>query len=115
LRSPYVPVMDKTRTAGGKRKPRRRGARVLAKALGWAVVVVLVAGPPVLHSRAGIGISPILTGSMRPFADPGHHAGPVKDGSRNQDGTPSGDEGGNDAGGKTLRSLPRADRGPAAP
>lgn len=31
----------------------------------------MIAGPSILHSKVGIGISPILTGSMEPFANPG--------------------------------------------
>ncbi len=46
-------------------------SKVLFKALIWGFVAVLVAGPSILHSKAGISISPILTGSMRPFANPG--------------------------------------------
>lgn len=37
----------------------------------WAFTLLLVALPSVLHSVAGIGINPILTGSMRPYAQPG--------------------------------------------
>ena len=37
----------------------------------WGFSLILVALPSVLHSVAGIGISPILTGSMRPYAHPG--------------------------------------------
>lgn len=45
--------------------------KVLVKVLTWGFVAILVAGPSILHSKAGISISPILTGSMRPFANPG--------------------------------------------
>jgi signal peptidase I len=34
-------------------------------------VLVLVAAPSVLHSHFGVGISPVLSGSMRPFSQPG--------------------------------------------
>lgn len=37
----------------------------------WAFSLLLVALPSVLHSVAGIGVNPILTGSMRPYAQPG--------------------------------------------
>jgi signal peptidase I len=35
------------------------------------IAAVAFISPPLLHSFAGIGISPILTGSMRPYAQPG--------------------------------------------
>ena len=35
------------------------------------IAVVAFISPPLLHSFAGIGISPILSGSMRPYAQPG--------------------------------------------
>jgi signal peptidase I len=41
------------------------------KVFGWAFSLLLIILPSVLHSVAGIGISPILTGSMRPYAHPG--------------------------------------------
>ena len=41
------------------------------KAFGWAFSLLLVALPSVLHSFVGMGISPVLTGSMRPYAQPG--------------------------------------------
>ena len=37
----------------------------------WSFSLLLVALPSVLQSVAGIGIKPILTGSMRPYAQPG--------------------------------------------
>lgn len=46
-------------------------SKVLLKVLIWGFVAVLVAGPSLLHSKAGVSFSPILTGSMRPFANPG--------------------------------------------
>jgi signal peptidase I len=39
--------------------------------LAWAVSATFIVGPAILHSQAGVGISPILTGSMRPYANPG--------------------------------------------
>lgn len=45
--------------------------KALVKVLAWGFVALLVAGPSILHSNAGIGFSPILTGSMRPYANPG--------------------------------------------
>lgn len=46
-------------------------ASAATKVFVWAFSLLLVALPSVLHSVAGIGISPILTGSMRPYAHPG--------------------------------------------
>lgn len=45
--------------------------KVLLKAFIWGFAGLLIAGPSILHSQAGIGISPILTGSMRPYGNPG--------------------------------------------
>ncbi len=42
-----------------------------SKILYIALAVVVFISPLLLHSVAGIGISPILSGSMRPFANPG--------------------------------------------
>ena len=41
------------------------------KAFAALFVIALVAGPTVLHSFYGFGISPVLSGSMRPLAEPG--------------------------------------------
>lgn len=59
------------KTAKSAKRANRSPLKVLLKVLTWGIVAVLVAGPSILHSKAGIGISPILTGSMRPFANPG--------------------------------------------
>ncbi len=48
-----------------------KGASAAIKVFVWAFSLLLLALPSVLHSVAGIGISPILTGSMRPYAQPG--------------------------------------------
>ena len=48
-----------------------KGASAAIKVFIWAFSLLLLALPSVLHSVAGIGISPILTGSMRPYAQPG--------------------------------------------
>ena len=48
-----------------------KGTSAAIKVFVWAFSLLLVALPSVLHSVAGIGISPILTGSMRPYAQPG--------------------------------------------
>jgi signal peptidase len=37
----------------------------------WILVMAAVIAPSLLHSQLGIGFSPILTGSMRPSAQPG--------------------------------------------
>lgn len=39
----------------------------------WALAILLIGGPTFLHTVNGVGISPILTNSMTPFA----HAGDV--------------------------------------
>ena len=41
------------------------------KALFWFLLMGAVLAPSLLHSQLGIGFSPILTGSMRPAAQPG--------------------------------------------
>lgn len=41
------------------------------KVLSYSFAALLVVIPSILHSQVGIGISPILTGSMRPHANPG--------------------------------------------
>ena len=41
------------------------------KALAWLLLMGAVLAPSLLHSQLGIGFSPILTGSMRPSAQPG--------------------------------------------
>jgi signal peptidase I len=45
----------------------KRGLKIFAVVF----LIALIVGPSILHSQAGIGISPILTGSMRPYANPG--------------------------------------------
>lgn len=54
-----------------KVKAPRRKFKVLLKALSLVVVAAFIVAPSVLHSKVGIGFSPILTGSMRPYANPG--------------------------------------------
>jgi signal peptidase I len=61
-------MAKKVVSAGSKK---RSPLKVLLKLSIWGFVAVLVAGPSILHSKAGISISPILTGSMRPYANPG--------------------------------------------
>ncbi len=43
----------------------------LRKIAATLTMLVVVLAPALLHSQLGIGISPILTGSMRPYAQPG--------------------------------------------
>lgn len=56
-------------------KPKRISSRskfkVLFKALSLIIAAAFIVTPSILHSKAGIGFSPILTGSMRPYANPG--------------------------------------------
>ena len=52
----------------------RKKSKVLGitlKAFSILFVIALVAAPTVLHNSFGYGISPVLSGSMRPFAQPG--------------------------------------------
>jgi signal peptidase I len=46
-------------------------ARFVFRALSVLFVAFLVAAPTFLHNFYGYGISPILSGSMRPYAEPG--------------------------------------------
>ena len=48
----------------------KRGSKA-TKVLIWSFSLLLAVLPSVLHSVAGIGVNPILTGSMRPYAQPG--------------------------------------------
>jgi len=52
-------------------KERAKTSRYLARALTALFVISLVAAPTILQSYFGYGISPILSGSMRPYAQPG--------------------------------------------
>ena len=45
--------------------------KTLTKVLTGLIAALFVVVPSVLHSQVGIGFSPILTGSMRPYANPG--------------------------------------------
>ena len=45
--------------------------KTLTKVLTSLIAALFVVAPSVLHSQVGIGFSPILTGSMRPYANPG--------------------------------------------
>src|ERR1019366_294570 len=45
--------------------------KALSKVLTGLFAALFIVGPSVLHSQVGIGFSPVLTGSMRPYAHPG--------------------------------------------
>jgi signal peptidase I len=49
-------------------RPKRK---LIGKAAIWIFTLGLIGVPSLLHSQAGIGFSPILSGSMRPAANPG--------------------------------------------
>lgn len=49
----------------------KTGRKVVLKVISGLVMAFFVVAPSVMHSKFGIGISPILTGSMRPYAQPG--------------------------------------------
>ena len=44
---------------------------IALKTISTLFVIALVAAPTILHNYYGYGISPVLSGSMRPFAQPG--------------------------------------------
>jgi signal peptidase I len=50
---------------------KRKGPRFALRAISALFVIALVATPTVFHNNYGFGISPILSGSMRPYAQPG--------------------------------------------
>lgn len=49
----------------------KKQLRLILRVLGWSFALAVVLAPSVLHSQYGVGISPILSGSMRPFSEPG--------------------------------------------
>ena len=57
-------TVSKKRTTVSSRKG-------LLKVLSGLIAALFIAAPSVAHSQFGIGFSPILTGSMRPYAYPG--------------------------------------------
>lgn len=66
---PYLLHMAQLLTRNGlPSKKRRAGLKRLFAALTIAIVVAM---PTALQSYFGVGISPVLSGSMRPFAQPG--------------------------------------------
>ncbi len=54
-----------------KRERRANRIKVISRVFGWVLVLALVATPSILHSQIGLGISPILSSSMSPAAEPG--------------------------------------------
>ena len=61
--------MAKSSTSNGAKSLSKR--KVVTKYLTVLFSILLIAAPSVLNSKVGIGISPILSGSMRPYAQPG--------------------------------------------
>jgi signal peptidase len=57
------------RQMSAKKQAKVRG--FLLKAISALFVIALVAAPTILHNFYGYGISPVLSGSMRPLAEPG--------------------------------------------
>jgi signal peptidase len=55
----------------GATKKRRIKRTFVIKAFGALVIALFVVAPSLLHYYAGIGVNPILTGSMRPYIQPG--------------------------------------------
>lgn len=58
-------------TAVSTKRASKASRKAFLKVLGGLVAALFVAAPSVAHSQFGIGFSPILTGSMRPYANPG--------------------------------------------
>lgn len=56
--------------ADSRPKGKSKG-KVIKKAAMWIFIMGLIAVPSLLHSQAGIGFSPILSGSMSPAANTG--------------------------------------------
>ena len=54
-----------------KRREKSKIKGYLPKFFAALFIVALVGAPTVLHNYFGYGISPVLSGSMRPFAQPG--------------------------------------------
>ena len=54
-----------------KKKTRVSSRKGFLKVLSGLIAALFIAAPSVAHSQFGIGFSPILTGSMRPYANPG--------------------------------------------
>ena len=58
-------------TAVNKRKASKASRKGFLRVLSGLLAALFIAAPSVAHSQFGIGFSPILTGSMRPYAYPG--------------------------------------------
>ena len=54
-----------------KKRASATSRKAFLKVLGGLIAALFIAAPSVAHSQFGIGFSPILTGSMRPYANPG--------------------------------------------
>lgn len=54
-----------------RRRTPGKAKKVLLKGLTGLLAAFFIVVPSVLHSQLGIGFSPVLTGSMRPYAHPG--------------------------------------------
>lgn len=66
---PYLTFMASK--AITNKKSAQAGRKIFIKVISGLVMAFFVVAPSVMHSSFGIGISPILTGSMRPYAQPG--------------------------------------------
>ena len=67
--APYLQAMANSSTGNGAKSLSKR--KVVTKYLTVLFSILLIAAPSFLNSKVGIGISPILSGSMRPYAQPG--------------------------------------------
>lgn len=54
-----------------KKSATGKSNKTLSKVLTGLFAALFIVAPSVLHSQVGIGFSPVLTGSMRPYAQPG--------------------------------------------
>lgn len=66
---PYLSHMG-TETAS-KKSVAGKSSKAFSKVLVGLIAALFIVAPSVLHSQVGIGFSPVLTGSMRPYAHPG--------------------------------------------
>ena len=64
----YLSTMNKSIRATRKKS---KVVGIALKTISVLFVISLVAAPTILHNYYGYGISPVLSGSMRPFAQPG--------------------------------------------
>jgi signal peptidase I len=61
--------MSKSSSKAGVKNLSKR--KVVTKYLSVGLTISLIAAPSILNAKLGIGVSPILSGSMRPYATPG--------------------------------------------